>query len=182
MKKLKRYRFFFILLIGLVITAFINQAIAIKTVQLTGKSIIDMFILLPPIFILVGLLDQWVKKETLIRYLGERSGIVGVLFTLLLATVAAGPLYIAFPIAVLLLKKGASVRYIVFFLGAWSTVKLPVLVYEFTSFGPKFTLIHICFGLVFYYIAGILFEKMYSQQKLLKNDITSVFDKDKRFS
>ncbi|MEK4746215.1 permease [Niallia sp. FSL W8-0177] len=172
MKKLKRYRFFLILLLGLLLIAFMNQTIAAKTVQLTGKNILDMLILLPPVFILVGLLDQWVKKETLVRYMGEKSGIIGVLFTLLLATVAAGPLYIAFPIAVLLLRKGASIRYIVFFLGAWSTVKLPVLVYEFTSFGPKFTLIHICFGIVFYYLTGILFEKMYSQQKLLKYDTT----------
>ncbi|MEA0552276.1 permease [Lysinibacillus irui] len=172
MMKLKRYRFFFILLLGLFLLTFMNQAIAIKTVQLTGKSILDMLFLLPPIFILVGLLDQWVTKETLISYMGEKSGIYGVLFTLLLATVAAGPLYIAFPIAILLLKKGASVRYIVFFLGAWSTVKLPVLLYEFTSFGLKFTLIHICFGLVFYYLTGILFEKLYSQEKLLKDNAT----------
>ncbi|WP_057763097.1 permease [Cytobacillus praedii] len=172
MMKLKRYRFFFILLLGLLLIAFMNQAIAIKTVQLTGKSILDMLFLLPPIFILVGLLDQWVTKETLIRYMGEKSGIYGVFFTLLLATIAAGPLYIAFPIAILLLKKGASVRYIVFFLGAWSTVKLPVLLYEFTSFGLKFTLIHICFALAFYYLTGIIFEKMYSQQKLLNDNAT----------
>jgi uncharacterized membrane protein YraQ (UPF0718 family) len=172
MMKLKRYRFFLILLLGLLLITFMNQAIAIKTVQLTGKSILDMLFLLPPILILVGLLDQWVTKETLIRYMGEKSGIYGVIFTLLLATIAAGPLYIAFPIAILLLKKGASVRYIVFFLGAWSTVKLPVLLYEYTSFGLKFTLIHICFGLVFYYLTGILFEKMYSQQKLLKDNAT----------
>lgn len=175
MTKLKRYQFFFILLLGLLIIAFINQSIAMNAVQITGKSILDMLFLLPPIFILVGLLDQWVKKESLIRYMGEKSGIYGVFFTLLLATVAAGPLYIAFPIAVLLLKKGASIRYIVFFLGAWSTVKLPVLVYELTSFGSKFTLIHICFGLMFYYLTGILFEKIYGQQKLLKNDITKEF-------
>jgi uncharacterized membrane protein YraQ (UPF0718 family) len=172
MMKLKRYRFFLILLLGLLLITFMNQAIVIKTVQLTGKSILDMLFLLPPILILVGLLDQWVTKETLIRYMGEKSGIYGVIFTLLLATIAAGPLYIAFPIAILLLKKGASVRYIVFFLGAWSTVKLPVLLYEYTSFGLKFTLIHICFGLVFYYLTGILFEKMYSQQKLLKDNAT----------
>ncbi|MDN4527136.1 permease [Fictibacillus fluitans] len=172
MIKLKRYWFFFVLLIGLLVITFINQTMGLKAVQLTGKSILDMLLLLPPIFILVGLLDQWVKKESLIRYMGEKSGIYGILFTLLLATVAAGPLYIAFPIAVLLLKKGASVRYIVFFLGAWSTVKLPVLLYEFTSFGTKFTLIHISFGLVFYYLTGLLFEKIYDQKKMLKNDIT----------
>ncbi|MFD0050683.1 permease [Actinomycetes bacterium NPDC127524] len=173
MKNLKKYRFFFILLSGLLLIAILNQSIAIKAVQLTGNSMIDMLFLLPPIFILVGLLDQWVKKDTLIRYMGEKSGIYGLFFTLLLATIAAGPLYIAFPIAVLLLKKGASVRYLVFFLGAWSTVKLPVLIYEFTSFGLEFTLIHICFGLTFYYVTGLLFEKYYDQKRLLKHDIAS---------
>lgn len=172
MKNLKRYRFFFILSAVLILIALINQSMAVKTVQLTGKSILDMLFLLPPIFIAVGLLDQWVKKETFIRYMGENSGIYGIFFTLFLAAAAAGPLYIAFPIAVLLLKKGASVRYIVFFLGAWSTVKLPVLIYEFTSFGLKFTLIHIGFGLTFYYLTGILFEKIYDQQKLLKHGLT----------
>ena len=171
MTKLKRYRFFCILLLLLLFITLMNQSIAIKAIQLTGNSILDMLVLLPPIFILVGLLDQWVRKETLIRYMGEKSGFYGIFFSLLLATVAAGPLYIAFPIASLLLKKGASVRYIVFFLGAWSTVKLPVLVYEFTSFGSKFTLIHICLGLIFYYLSGILFEKVYTKHQLLRYDL-----------
>ena len=167
---LKRYRFFLVLLSILLITATINQAVGLKAFQVTGQSMVDMIILLPPIFILVGLLDQWVPKELLIRYMGSDSGLIGILFILVLATVAAGPLYIAFPIAVLLLRKGASVRYVVFFLGAWSTVKLPVLIYEFTSFGISFTSIHIGFGLLFYYVMGILFEKVYDRQRLLQHN------------
>ncbi|WP_368915788.1 permease [Exiguobacterium acetylicum] len=152
----------------------INQAIGLKAVQVTAQSVVDMIILLPPIFILVDLLDQWVLKELLNRYMGSDSSFTGILFTLVLATVAAGPLYIAFPIAVLLLRKGASVWYVVFFLGAWSTVKLPVLIYEFTSFGLPFTSIHIGFGLLFYYVMGLLFEKVYDQQQILRNDQTEL--------
>lgn len=173
MNELKRYRFFFILLLGLIILTFINQSLGWNAFQLTGKSILDMLFLLPPVLIFVGLLDQWVKKETLIKYMGEKSGIYGILFSLLLGGVAAGPLYLAFPIAALLLKKGASIRYIVFFLGVWTTAKLPVMVYEFVSFGVKFTLIHICFGLFFFYLMGIIFEKFYNHQQLLKHDITN---------
>ena len=40
-----------------------NQAIAMTTVQLTGKSILDMLFLLPPILILVGLLGQMGKER-----------------------------------------------------------------------------------------------------------------------
>ena len=121
---------------------------------------------------MVGLLDQWVEKETLIRYMGSKSGIYGTLLSLLLGVVAAGPLYVAFPIAALLLKKGASIRYVVFFLGVWTIAKLPVIVYEFSSFGVKFTLIHICFGLFFFYIMGIIYEKFYDQRQLLEYDVT----------
>lgn len=170
MSELRKYRFFFILLLGFIILTFINHSLGWKAFQLTGKSILNMLFLLPPILIFVGLLDKWVEKETLIKYMGNKSGIYGALFALLLGGIAAGPLYLAFPIAVLLLKKGASIRYVVFFLGVWTTAKLPVVIYEFTSFGVKFTLIHICFGLVFYYLMGLIFEKFYNQSKLLKHD------------
>ncbi|MBK5513923.1 hypothetical protein JFT70_00085, partial [Bacillus sp. TH11] len=45
-------------------------------------------------------------------------------------------------------------------------------VYEFSSFGATFTLIHICFGLLFFYVMGIVFEKFYDQRQLLQYDIT----------
>ena len=172
MTVLKRYRFFLVLLSILLLVICIDQAVGLEAIRLTGRSMLDMIVLLPPIFVLVGLLDQWVPKELLIRYMGSDSGLTGILFTLVLAMVAAGPLYIAFPIAVLLLRKGAGVRYVVFFLGAWSTVKFPVLVYEFTSFGLPFTSIHIGFGLLFYYVTGILFERYYDRQQLLQHDQT----------
>ncbi|MEO2075999.1 MAG: permease [Bacillus sp. (in: firmicutes)] len=172
MKSVKRYRFFLLLLSGTIILTVINRSLGWSVFQLTGKSLIDMLFLLPPVLLFVGLLDKWVEKETLIRYMGEKSGIYGVLFSLLLGVIAAGPLYVAFPIAALLLKKGAGIRYIVFFLGAWTTAKLPVLVYEFTSFGAKFTLIHISFGLLFFYFMGIIFEKFYNQKQLIQHDIT----------
>ena len=172
MNELRKYHFFFILLSVLIILTLINQTVGWKAFQLTGKSILDMLLLLPPVLVFVGLLDKWVEKETLIRYMGKKSGIYGTLFSLLLGGIAAGPLYVAFPIAALLLKKGASIRYIVFFLGVWTTAKLPVIVYEFASFGVKFTLIHICFGLLFFYLMGVIFEKFYDHQQLLKYDIT----------
>ncbi|MFB7142706.1 permease [Gottfriedia sp. NPDC056225] len=170
MNELKKYRFFFILLVGFIILTLINHSVGIKAFKLTGNSILNMLFLLPPVLIFVGLLDKWVEKETLIKYMGNKSGIYGVLFALLLGGIAAGPLYLAFPIAVLLLKKGASIRYVVFFLGVWTTAKLPVVIYEFSSFGMKFTLIHICFGLVFYYFMGIIFEKFFDNKQLLNCD------------
>jgi uncharacterized membrane protein YraQ (UPF0718 family) len=166
---MKKYRFLMIMSLLSVLLLVLKPSAGLEAGQLTMKSIMEMLILLPPILIIVGLLDKWIEKDTLIRYMGKDSGIYGILFALLLGTIAAGPLYIAFPIAVLLLKKGAGVRYIVFFLGVWSTAKLPVVIYELASFGIKFTMIHISFGLVFAYILGVVFERFYHPQVFLKD-------------
>lgn len=166
MKWIKKYRLLMVLVAGLGYLSVINPPVAEKALKLTGNSLLDMLLLLPPIFILVGLLDQWIPGEVLVKYMGKEAGVSGLLITFLMAAVAAGPLYMAFPIATILIKKGASLRYVVFFLGAWSSVKLPVLVYEFSSFGSQFTLIHIAFALSFYYGIGLVFERFFDQSEL----------------
>ncbi|WP_088044436.1 permease [Bacillus sp. EAC] len=171
MNELRKYRFFFILFFGMILLTCINQTVGWKAFRLSGNSILNMMLLLPPVLIFVSLLDKWVEKETLIKYMGKKSGIYGTLFSFLLGAIAAGPLYVAFPMAVLFLKKGASIRYIVFFLGVWTTAKIPTAIYEFSSFGVKFSLIHIGFGLVFYYFLGIIFEKFYDRRQILKSEI-----------
>jgi len=93
---------------------------------------------LPPIFILLGLLDAWVPREAMIRFMGEHSGIKGILLAFLLGSAAAGPLYAAFPIAAVLMKKGAGFGNVMIFIGAWSTTKIPQLLFEISALGARF--------------------------------------------
>lgn len=51
----------------------------------------------------------------------------GIFLVILLAMLQAGPLYGAFPVAHVLYKKGASIRNIFVYLGAFSSIKLPML-------------------------------------------------------
>ncbi len=51
---------------------------------------------------------------------------------------AAGPLYAAFPVAEVLLRKGVSLRNVWVFLGAWSTMKIPMLLFECRNLGGTF--------------------------------------------
>jgi uncharacterized membrane protein YraQ (UPF0718 family) len=37
-----------------------------------------MLSVIPPIFVLLGLLDVWVQRETMIKLMGEKSGFVGI--------------------------------------------------------------------------------------------------------
>lgn len=139
-KLLKRYKFFLVLLILNIVLVVFYPSIGQKSVVITGNSLLEMVSIIPPIFILLGLLDVWVQRETMIKLMGEKSGFIGILLAFFLGSAAAGPLYAAFPIAGVLLKKGSKFSNVLIFIGAWSTTKIPLLLFEATSMGWKFML------------------------------------------
>lgn len=108
----------------------------------------SMLLVVPPIFILLGLLDVWVPRDKMIKYMGAGSGARGALLAFLLGSFAAGPLYGAFPFTAVLMRKGASLRNILIFIGAWSTTKLPLLLFESAAMGLRFTLARLAIDLV----------------------------------
>lgn len=138
MKNIKKYKFFIITLIMLIILFFINYSLGVKALSITAFSFKEMLFVIPPVFILLGLLDTWVPKETIVKYMGEDSGIKGVLLSLLIGSAAAGPLYGAFPVAAVFMKKGVKFTNVMIFLGAWSTTKIPMILFEMASLGTKF--------------------------------------------
>lgn len=163
MKFVKRYRFFIILAainIGILI---VYPAIGQKSLKITWSNALEMLSIIPPVFVLLGLLDVWVQRETMIKLMGDKSGLVGMGLAFFLGSAAAGPLYAAFPIAGVLLKKGSSFFNILVFIGAWSTTKIPMLMFEASSMGWKFMLTRFVIN-----IPGIILIA-YATEKLLSN-------------
>ena len=119
---------------------------------------------IPPIFILIALMDVWIKKETFIKHMGDSSGLKGLFLAFILGTIGAGPTYGAFPVATLLIKKGVRIANALFFLGIWSAVKLPIVIFEASSMGLKFTIIHILIMVLTYLIGAFLIEKLLSNE------------------
>ena len=160
---LKRYRVFLILAALNLIVIIIWPNIGLKSLSFTKENLIDMMSVIPPIFILIGLLDVWVKRETMVRFMGKDSGIIGVLLAFFIGSAAAGPLYGAFPVAEVLLKKGSRLSNVFIMVGAWSTTKIPLLLFEASAMGVEFTAIR--FALDIFGILGIAYftEKVLSQ-------------------
>ena len=100
----------------------------------------EMLAVIPPIFVLLGLLDVWIPRATMIRFLGPGSGARGVLISFVLGSAAAGPLYGAFPVAAMLMSKGASFFNVLIMIGAWSTTKIPMFLFEMQALGVPFAL------------------------------------------
>lgn len=134
----KKYRLFILTVIALGILFFVNQDMAAKSVAITGYSFKEMFLVLPQVFILLGLLDVWVPKEVMMKYMGEKSGLKGIMLSVILGSASAGPLYGAFPVAAVFMKKGVKFSNILIFIGAWSTTKIPMFLFELASLGSRF--------------------------------------------
>jgi uncharacterized membrane protein YraQ (UPF0718 family) len=162
----KRYKFFIIISIINVIILAVNPVIGLKSIEITWKNALEMLYIIPPIFILLGLLDVWVKRETMVKYMGENSGLFGVLIAFVLGSAAAGPLYAAFPVAVVLLKKGSKLSNVLIMIGAWSTTKIPLLLFEASSMGINFMVTRFILDIFGIAIIAFTTEKLLSKKEM----------------
>ena len=169
MKKfLKRYRAFLIVLLGLGILTIFNLELGLKAVNVTAYSLKEMILVIPPIFVLLGLLDIWVPRETMVKFMGEGSGIKGILLSIFLGSAAAGPLYGAFPVAAVFMKKGVKFTNILIFLGAWSTTKIPMFLFEVASLGAKFAVTRLLIDIPGIIIIAFVLSKLISKDEIDK--------------
>jgi len=167
---MKRFRVFIVALLGLALLFIFNQTLATKAIGITAYSIKEMLLVLPPIFIMLGLLDVWVPRETMMKYMGENSGLKGILLAFFIGSAAAGPLYGAFPIAAVFMKKGVKFSNILIFIGAWSTTKIPMFMFEVASLGLKFAVTRLLIN-----IPGIIIIAIALSAFLSKKEVESIY-------
>lgn len=147
-KLLKRYRVFLVLVVLLAVLSMMRPDIGMSSVKNIWDNVKEMLGVLPPVFILLGLLDVWVDRQTMMKYTGPDAGLKGILITFVLGSAAAGPLYAAFPVAAMMLKKGSSVRNVFIFIGAWSTTKIPMLTFEASGLGVPFMAVRLLLSVI----------------------------------
>ncbi len=130
---------FIVLLTSIYIFLFLTRFdVAVSSVENSSYYIKEMLMIMPVIFVLTALLDLWVSKEKIIKYLGKDSKNKGIMLSFVLGSVSAGPIYAAFPMCLMLHKKGASIRNIIIILSAWAVIKIPMLINEFKFLGFQF--------------------------------------------
>lgn len=117
---------------------------------------VDMLKILPGAFVLLGLFEVWVKRETIERHLGEKSGFEGYLWVILLSGTTVGGLYLAFPVAYALYSKGARLSVIFTYLGSAAICRIPMTIFEASFLGIKFTAIRWLVSLPLVIITSIL--------------------------
>jgi len=129
-----------------------------------GKNFIlfalSMLKIVPVAFILIGLFEVWIKRETIEKHLGEDSSWIGFFWAIVLSSTTAGGLYIAFPVAAVLYKKGAKLSIIFTYLGAVSVCRIPMTIFEASFLGIKFTLIRLLVSLPLIIISSVILGKI----------------------
>ena len=173
MQKQKKKKGSIIIFIGIIAAAVILLALypenRVASFQASYDLFIEFILILPAVMVLMGLFSVWVRKETVVKYLGHASGIKGLIIALIMGMMPTGPLYIAFPMASMLLKKGARVANIIIFLSAWACIKLPQELVEIRFMGIKFMIIRLGFTIIMVIMMGLFIEKI---EKLSKHHIT----------
>lgn len=125
----------------------------------------EMIYILPAVMILMALFNVYVSNDLVIKYLGKKTGIKAILVGIVLGSLPTGPLYIAFPVASALIKKGAKVSSIIAFLSAWACIKIPQEMVELQFLGAKFMVARLILTIIFVIIMSLFIELIVKDEK-----------------
>ena len=170
--KIKENLFLFLVVLAYIIMFIIKPPMGIESIKNSGYYIKEMLMIMPVIFVLTALLDMWVPKEKIMKFLGKDAKAKGVFLAFVVGSISAGPIYAAFPMCVMLHKKGASIRNIIIILSSWAVIKVPMLLNETKFLGPKFMAIRWILTVIAIIIFSWIASKMLKDEDLPGETVT----------
>lgn len=157
---INKNKFLVISILLLIAITFVDYTMTIKALEESAFQVWTMLMIVPPIFILIGLFDVWVPRETVIKLMGENSGVKGMALAFFLGAFSAGPTLSAFPLVIIMIKKGAKYSNVLFFLMVWGSLKLPIVFFQITTIGLKFSLIINITMLIVFIVGSLTIDKL----------------------
>ena len=165
---LKKYWLFIIFSILIGIGFILDLNIARGVFANFYSFFLTMLKFVPAVFLLIGLFEVWIDKDLIEKHLGKDSGFLAYFWVLILASTTVGGLYVAFPVASALYKKGASPRIIFSYIGTAAICRIPMTLFEASYVGFSFTAIRWLVSIPLVFISSILMEKLISEKDLAK--------------
>lgn len=131
----------FIALVSFLIAFIKDREKAKKSLKIAGKSFVRMFPMVLTIIFIIGLLLGFVPPDQISRFIGEQSGIGGVLLIGTLGALMHIPALLSFPLAASLLEGGASVTAVAAFITTLTMIGAVTLPLEIKELGRKMALL-----------------------------------------
>jgi len=170
-EKIKNNKFLTIVFITYILLFIMMPNKAVQSFNNTLYYLKEMLIIMPVIMLLTSLIEAWVPKKTIEKSLGEGSGFKGSILSFLLGSFSAGPIYAAFPVCKMLLKKGTSVSNIIIMLSTWAVIKIPMLANEAKFLGPKFMAVRWIFTTISIFIIAYIASRIVKKEDIPMDDI-----------
>ena len=151
--------FFALMLIAYLFVAILDFSIFTKALiflyALTEKMVpIVLFV-----FFLLFIINVFIKKERITKYLGTGKGAKGWIISIIAGLTSAGPIYAWYPLLRDLKEKGVSINFIAVFLYC-KGVKFPLLPILIAYFGLVYTLV-LTFVMIFAAVLqGLIISKI----------------------
>ena len=101
------------------------------------KSFMKLLPVLLPLFLFIGILVTIVTPEFISALLGENSGILGIIFGLVIGSITFMPPFVAYPLGVELLENGAAMPQVAGFLVTLMSVGFVYIAMESKLFSKK---------------------------------------------
>ncbi len=114
---------------------------AVKSIKIAFKSFIKMLPVVLIMIIAIGLLLGFVPPEQISRFVGEQSGVGGILLVGVVGALMHIPALLSFPLAASILENGASVTAVVAFITTLTMIGMITLPLEIKILGKKMALL-----------------------------------------
>jgi len=109
--------------------------------KIAGKSFFKMLPMILIIILAIGLLLGFVPPDQISRFVGEQSGIGGVVLIGIVGALMHIPALISFPLAASLLESGASITAVAAFITTLTMIGTITLPLEIKELGKKMALL-----------------------------------------
>ncbi|MFO7735246.1 MAG: permease [bacterium] len=120
----------------------------------------ELLLILPCAFIMIGLFEVWIKRETVEQHLGQNSGFKGYFWAIMLSGTTIGGILVSFPVACSLQKKGARLSVVFTYISASAIGRIPMTIFEASFIGIKFSLIRLFISIPLVILSSMLLEKL----------------------
>ena len=130
-----------IAIIGLLIAFIKDRKKAIKSLNMAGMAFLKILPMVFIIIIIIGLLLGFMPPDQISRFVGEQSGIGGVLLVGVAGALMHIPALISFPLGASLLDSGASVTAVAAFIITLTMIGTITLPLEIKELGKKMALL-----------------------------------------
>lgn len=116
-------------------------------------------------FIIAGMVQVLLPQEAVSKWVGEESGIRGILIGSVAGGLCPGGPFVSLPIAAGLMRSGAGLGTMVAFITGWSLYAVSRLPMEVGILGWKFTFIRLASTLIFPPVAGFVANAVFGGSK-----------------